>query len=256
MELARFIFIACLKVLALLFLSLLAAKAVGALRGASTPDRRHVLIQWGLYGLVLALVTLGAMTVGYDVAAEVYVRAGNRAREGRDLVRAYMNTRQAVELRPTNLSYWQALSATKFAMQQYASGAADASAIQALAGGKLSEPDGYQLGVSYYLLGEYTQVHPLTQSLIRDNRFYAAPYVLEGYALLAENRWGEATKVFQEVLRMYPTQQSAVEGLAHAQYLGGNRLASISVLDQTAKYKFSPEVRQRFEALKGLYGLE
>lgn len=256
MDLFRFIFIASMKALGLLFLGLLATKAVEGLRPHESHDRRRTPFQWGLAGVILALVALGAITIGYDVAAEFYARAGERGLAERDLARAYTHARQAVEFRPGNLRYWQVLSTVKFTQKHYASVIADGPALQALGGGNLSEPDAYRLSVVHYLVGEYDQVHPLTRRLIRDNRFYAAPHVLEGYTLLAESKHDEATKVFLEVLRMFPEHQSAVEGLAHAQYLGGNPGAAISVLNQTAKYKFPPEVRNRFEALKGLYGLE
>jgi len=256
LELTKFIFITGLKVLVLLFLSLLAVKAVGGLRRTDAWSRRVVPIQWGLYAVILTLAALGAMTIGYDVAAEVYVRAGNRELKAHNLGRAYINARRAVELRPASLRYWQVLSGIKFAQKQYVSVTDDAPALQSLADGDLSEADAYRLAVSHYLLGEYAQVHPLTQRLMRDNRFYAAPYVLEGYTFLAEGELNKSTHIFLEVLRMFPTQQSAVEGLAHAQYLGGNRSACLSVLDQTQKYQFPPEARRRFEALKEFYGLE
>jgi hypothetical protein len=44
-----------------------------------------------------------------------------------------------------------------------------------------------------------------------------------------------------------------VEGLARAYYLGGDRQQALAVLDETAKFPFPPPVRERFEALKGLY---
>jgi tetratricopeptide (TPR) repeat protein len=255
MEFARFIFVAGIKTLGLLFLGLLASKAVGALQNSQSPVRRSSAIQWCLYALILTLVGLGALTVGYDVAAETYLRASARDLARQDRVHALINAQRAVEVRPGNIRYWQTLSGIKFAQKQYASTVADTAALAALDDGKLDEADAYRLAVSHFLLGEYDKVHPLTQTLIRDNRAYAAPYVLEGYTLLAEKHYDQATKVFLEVLRMYPSQQSAVEGLAHAQYLSGNRAAALSVLDQTARYPFAPEARRRFEALKGLYAL-
>ena len=133
MELTKFIFITGLEVLALLFLSLVAAKAVGALLSAEARSRWAASIRWSLYGLILALAALGAMTIGYDVAAEVYMRAGERELAAHDLARAYINARRAVELRPDRLRYWQALSGIKFAQKQYASVTADAPALQSLA---------------------------------------------------------------------------------------------------------------------------
>ena len=256
MELAKFIFIACVKVLGLLFLALLASKAVGALRRPSPERRRNSLAAWGLYAVILALVALGALTIGYDIAAETYSRASGRNFMRRETAQACANAQRAVELRPGNLRYWQTLSTMKFAEKQYASLVADTPALQSLAGGTLEEADAYRLAVSFFLLGHYAKVHPLTQTLMRENRAYAAPYVLEGYTLIAEKQFAQAAKVFLEVLQMFPSQQAAVEGLAHAHYLGANRGAALSVLEQTAQFRFPPEVRQRFEALKGLYAHE
>jgi len=45
-----------------------------------------------------------------------------------------------------------------------------------------------------------------------------------------------------------------VENLARAYYLGGDRQRAMAVLDETAKFPFAPPVRERFEALKGIYG--
>lgn len=255
MELTKFIFLTGIKALGLLFLGLLASKAVGALQSSEARHQRTPAIHWGLYAVILAAVALGALTVGYDVAAETYMRASGRDLARRDGASALVNAQRAVELRPAALRYWQTLSSIKFAQKQYTSAVADAPALRVLAGGKLEEEDAYRLAVSYFLLGEYGKVHPLTQDLIRDKRAYAAPYVLEGYTLLAEKHYDQASKIFLEVLRMYPSQQTAVEGLAHVQYLSGNRASALSVLEQTARYPFAPEARRRFEALKGLYAL-
>ena len=86
MGFARFMFVAGIKTLGLLFLGLLASKAVGALQNSPSPIRRSSAIQWCLYALILTLVGLGALTVGYDVAAETYLRASARdlARQDRD----------------------------------------------------------------------------------------------------------------------------------------------------------------------------
>ena len=55
------------------------------------------------------------------------------------------------------------------------------------------------------------------------------------------------------MLQIFPDNQAAVETLARAYYLGGDRQRALAVLDETAKFPFPPPVRQRFEALKGLY---
>jgi hypothetical protein len=52
---------------------------------------------------------------------------------------------------------------------------------------------------------------------------------------------------------MFPSQQAAVEGLAHVHFLRGDTASALEVLDQTAKFPFSPEARKRFAALKALY---
>ncbi len=254
MELAKFIFVASVKVLGLLFLGLLASKAVGALQGASASRRRNSPLEWVLYAVILAVVVTGAVTIGFDVAAETYARASVRNLARRETAQACINAQRAVELRPGNLGYWQTLATMKFTERQYASLAADAPAMQSLAGGKLEEADAYRLAVSHFLLGDFAKVHPLTETLMRENRAYAAPYVLEGYTRIAEKQFAPAAQVFFEVLQMFPSQQTAVEGLAHALYLDGDRAGALSVLEQTAKFRFPPEVRRRFEALKGLYG--
>ncbi len=249
---ARFILIMGIKSLGLLFLAMLAAKSVGGLRGGG---KRTVPIEIALYATVLSLVIWGAATLGYDLAAETYIRASARQAGRKNLDLALANAQRAVELRSRKLGYWQTLSGIKFAQKQYGSVIADALALRELAGGKLEEPDAYRLAVCHYLLGEFDQVHPLTQALTHDNPAYAAPQVLEGYTLVAERQYDQASRVFMGILRMYPNQQSAVEGLAHAQFLMGNRASALSVLEQTSEYAFSPEARRRFEALKGIYGL-
>lgn len=256
MELARFIIIASVKVLGLLFLALLASKAVGALQGTGDSQRRKLPHEWGLYAVILVLVAVGALTIGYDVAAETYARASGRNFARREMAQALANAQRAVELRPGNLGYWQTLATMKFGEKQYASLIADTPTLQSLAGGKLNESDAYRLAVSQFLLGDFAMVHPVTQTLMRENRAYAAPYVLEGYTFMAERNFGQAAKVFFDVLQMFPSQQAAVEGLAHAHYLNGNRAAALSVLEQTARFRFPPEVRKRFESLKGLYAHE
>jgi tetratricopeptide (TPR) repeat protein len=247
MEFVRFLFIAGVKALGLLFLALLVIKAAAELK-------RPRALRAVFHAATWMLVILGALTLGYDVAAENFHRASARDVAAKDLDHALANVQRAIELRPGKLAYWQMLSGIKFAQKQYASALADEPVLRSLGGGKLEEADAYRLAVCHYLLGEYDRVHPLTQTLVRDNPAYAAPRVLEGYALLAERRFDESSRVFLEVLKTYPTQQSAVEGLAHAQYLSGNWSSALSVLDQTARYPFPPEARRRFEALKGLYG--
>ena len=255
MDLARFIFWEGLKTLGLLFLGLLAAKAVGALARPAPLARRGVapLLRASLYLLILMLVGTGALTIGYDLAAEAYMYACVRDLGRREVGMAYLNARQAVKLRPATLRYWQTLASAKFAQQQFASVIADLPVLLALSGGKLEEEEAYRVAAAYYFLGQYEQVFPLTRRMIRENRVFAAPYVLEGYTYIAQKKYAPAEKVFLEVLQMFPSQQAAVEGLAHAHYLSGQRAAALSVLDQTAQFRFPSEARQRFEALKDLY---
>jgi tetratricopeptide (TPR) repeat protein len=203
--------------------------------------------------IILALVVAGAQTIGYDLAAEAYMHASAGDLAERQREKAYLNALRAVALRPGTLRYWQSLSNAKFAQQQYASVIADLPVLVALGGGTLEEGDAHRIAASYYFLGQYDKVHPLTQAMIRENRVYAAAYVLEGYTNLAEKEYDRAAKTFLEVLQLFPSHQAAVEGLAHAQYLRGNRAVALSVLDQTAQFRFPPGARQRFEALKELY---
>jgi tetratricopeptide (TPR) repeat protein len=253
--LARFIFWTGIKALGLLFLGLLAAKAVGALPASvySSTRRIHLAVRGVLYVVILALVGAGAQTIGYDLAAEVYMHASASDLIEREKDRAYLNARRAVGLRPGTLRYWQGLSNAKFSRQQYASVIADLPVLVALGGGRLEEADAHRLAASYYFLGQYDKVHPLAQAMIRENPVYAAAYVLEGYTYLAEKKYDESVKIFLEVLQLFPSHQAAVEGLAHAHYLSGNRAAAISVLEQTAQFRFPAGSRQRFEALKELY---
>ena len=119
--------------------------------------------------------------------------------------------------------------------------------------GGLDEEDEYQFALCSFFLGQYDKVVATTLRLIRQNPAYAAPYVLQGLAYTAEKKYAEAQQSFLGVLQIFPNHQAAVEGLARAYYLGGNRQQALTVLDQTAKFSFPPPVRQRFEALKGLY---
>jgi hypothetical protein len=55
-------------------------------------------------------------------------------------------------------------------------------------------------------------------------------------------------------LKILSTDQAAVAGLAHAYFLEGNRTQALKILEGTSKLPFSSEAKDRFEALKGLYG--
>ena len=255
MGFAKFILWTGLKTLGLIFLGLLAAKAISALRAPCTPGRRDRLftVRAALYLAVVLLVMLGANYLGRDVAAENYARASSGDLDRHQYAKAYETARRAVELRPDVLPYWEALASAKFALQQYSSAVADLPVFLALGKGQLAEDDGVRLATAYYLLAQYDKVPPLTQAMIAVNRSHAAPYILEGYTYIAQKRYDDAEKLFLAVLQMFPTQRAAVEGLAHTHFLRGNRAAALAVLDQTSRFPFPPESRQRFEALKALY---
>jgi tetratricopeptide (TPR) repeat protein len=255
MELIRFIFWTAMEILGLVFCGLLAAKAVSGLRNAGAAAARDGLrwVRGVLYLVILTLVILGARTVARAIAAENYAQASQRNLSRSQLAKAYENARSAVELRPGEIRYWHALTNAKFALKQYASLVADRPALLAVGRGHLQEEDAYSCATSYYFLGQYDQVIPLTQQMIRENPVYAAAYVLQGYAFLAEKKYAEAEETYLKVLQMFPTLPAAVEGLAHAHFLEGDRAAALSVLAQTSRFPFPPEARQRFEALKALY---
>ena len=247
MEVIRFVFWEAVKVLGLVFLGLVSTKAVAALRV------RKGWIKPALYALILALAGLGAWYAGNDVAAEVYMWSCNSNLGRGDLVKAYSNALQAVSLRPNNLSYWRALMQTKMRLQQLQSVLDDEPAVRALSKGELDEVDEYQFALCSFFLGQYDKVVAATLRLIRQNPSYAAPYVLQGLAYTAEKKYPEAQQSFLAVLQIFPNNQAAVEGLARAYYLGGDRQRALAVLDETVKFPFPPPVRERFEALKGLY---
>jgi tetratricopeptide (TPR) repeat protein len=243
----RFVFWEAVKVLALVVLGLVSSKGVAGL------SLRKVWIKPALYGLILALAVMGAWEIGNDVAAEVYLWSANSNLSHGDVTKAYANAQQAVKVRPNNLSYWRALIATKIRMDQLQSVMDDEPAVLALSGGELDEVDEYQFALCAYFLGQYDKVVATTLRLIRQNPSYAAPYVLQGLAYTAERKYPEAQQSYLAVLQIFPANQAAVEGLARSYYLGGERQQALAVLNATAQYPFAPPVRQRFEALKGLY---
>lgn len=252
MEIARFIFWTALKALSLAFLGLVAVKAAGEAARASA-RRNLAWLRGAVAAVVLALVAAGSWFLGYDVAAEIYHRAGQSSLARGEVRRAYENTRRAVELRPANLAYWQALVTAKFAGHQLESLVADRAALEALNGGRLAPDDAYRIAAAYYFLAEYDRVYPLTRELIRESPAYAAPYVLQGYALTAQRNFSEAEKTFLQILQIIPTQQAAVEGLAHIHYLRDNLPGALHVLEETRKFPFPREAQHRFEDLKALY---
>lgn len=251
----RFIFWEVMKTVALVLLALLSAKAIGGLRAglASDRSRRLSLVRGFLYFVLLALVAAGALGIGNDVAAELYFTASQDNLNRSQVGQAYSNTLSAVRLRPSVLLYWQMLAATKLRQGQFKSLLEDQPALEALSRGRLEESDALRCALAHFFLGEYEQVIPLTQELIRNNRFYAAPYVLQGNTFLALKNYPDAERSFLDVLQVFPTQEDAVEGLAHVHFLTGKTQLALAVLDETARYPFPPEARKRFALLKALY---
>jgi tetratricopeptide (TPR) repeat protein len=157
-------------------------------------------------------------------------------------------------LRPGIPRYWQALEAAKFDLGQWASVVDDWPAMERIAGGHLDEVDSYRFAFCLFFLGRYDEALHITKRLISENRFYMPPYILQGDVLIAQRKYGEAQQTFLAVLQILPTNQAAVEGLAHAEFLEGNRQQALKVLEDTSKFPFPIKARQRFDALKGLYG--
>jgi tetratricopeptide (TPR) repeat protein len=246
-EIIRFVFWEAAKVLALVFLALVSTKAIGAL------NVRKTRMKFPLNALVIIFAGLGAWYAGNDVAAQVYEWSSGSALGRGDLVKAYSVAVQAVRLRPNNLSYWHTLIITKMHMRQLQSVLDDEPAVRALSKGNLDEEDEYQFALCLYFLGQNDKVVATTLRLIRQNPSYAAPYVLQGLAYTAEKKYPEAQQSFLAVLQMFPNNQAAVESLARAYYLDGDRQRALSVLAATAKFPFPAPSQQRFEALKGLY---
>jgi tetratricopeptide (TPR) repeat protein len=248
MESIRFAFWEAAKVLGLVFLCMLAAKSARALASSKAWARPIVVV------LILISATLGAWFVGNDVAAEVYMWSSESSLARGDVINAYANAVAAVRLRPNNLSYWHTLMRTKMSMHQLDSVLDDEPAMQALSGGTLDEEDEYQFSLCDYFLGRYDKVVATTMRLVRQNPSYAAPYVLQGLAYTAEKKYPEAQQSFLAVLQIFPTNQVAVENLARAYYLGGDRQHGLQVLGQTSGFQFDAAARKRFDDLKGLYG--
>lgn len=256
MEPISFVLKETLKVLGIALASVLAAKAVEGLGPApsSGPARRLARARTWLYLAIVGLAVLGARNVGYDVAAEVYYWAGLRDAQGFRYLKAYHNAHQAVALRPAVPRYWEALEACKMDLHQFASLAEDLPAMRRVTGGDLDESDSYRFAVSLFLLGRYDEAGDLTERIISRNRFFVPPHILQGEILTAQRKYGEARRAFLAALQILPTDQAAVEGLAHACYLEGNRAQALSVLDEASRLSFPSEARARFRALKDLYG--
>jgi len=246
-EFIRFIFWEAVKIIGLIFLGLLSAQAAA---GLAAPK---VWIKPALFALILALAGVGAWEAGNDIAAEGYISSCRSSLNRGDLAKGYSNALRAVSLRPNNLSYWHTLIEVKIRLNQPQSVLDDEPAVRTLSHGDLDEVDEYQFALCRYSLGQYDNVVATTQRLIHQNPSYGAPYVLQGLAYTAGKKYPEAQQSFLDVVRIFPNNQAAVEGLARAFYLGGNQQKALAVLDETVKFPFPPPARQRFEALKGLY---
>ncbi|HEV2493078.1 MAG TPA: tetratricopeptide repeat protein [Terriglobia bacterium] len=262
METLKFIFWEAMKTLSLVLVALLAVKSISGLKPAGLESHRGAgaWVRGVLYAITLALGVLGARGIGKDLAARFYYwgcqddlaryeTSGSPA----GLTTAYAKGRRAVELRPGNLRYWRALSRSKFAEQQFASMLDDHAVFEALSDGRLEEEDALRFAFAHLFLAQYDQVIPLTQQLIRENRYYAEPYVVEGTAFLDQKKYHEAERTFLEVLQIFPTQEDAVRGLARVYFVSGDRTRALKVLDETSKFPFPPGPRQRFQDLKELY---
>lgn len=248
MEIIRFVFWEAAKVLCLVFLCVVTTKAVAALKVPKA------WMKSALYALILGLAGLGAWYPGNDVAAEVYMWSSDSNLAHGDAEKAYSNALQAVSMRPNNLSYWRVLTRAKMRLNQLQSVLDDEPSVRALSKGDLDEVDEYQYALCAFFLGQYDKVIATTLRLIRENPSYAAPYVLQGLAYTAQRRYPEAQQSLLAVLQLFPDNQAAVESLARAYYLGGDRQHALAILDDTAKFPFPEPVRQRFLALKGFYG--
>jgi hypothetical protein len=256
MDEIRFIFSETFQTLCLVFLGLLAVKAVGGLRELSpapAAKMRLAAIRGALYAAIVLLVVLGARGVGTGTSAGIHALASEDDLRHSYVESAYSNALRAVQLRPGIIIYWNDLSASKFREGQFESALKDKPVLSALAGGKLDDDTALRFAYCHYFLGQYDQVFPLTGQVIQDSRSNPAPYVLEGMTYMAEKEFARAEQRFLDVLQFSPVQQAAVEGLAHAHFLMGDSVGALGVINQTQKFPFPPEARRRFNALKAFY---
>jgi hypothetical protein len=272
METVRFLFWEAMKVIGLAFAGLVAAKAIATLRRGQAPNSsedagganrvdspakvgltKAGLTKTGLYVVLLALVALGAYSVGVDVAAEIYYWAAQDNLAKSDAAKAYINAVRSIELRPSALRHWRVLERAKFTSHQFASMIEDAPALQKVSGGELEEEDALRLAYAYFFTTQYDRVFPITERLLRQNRYYAAPSVLEGYTYIGKRQYHDAKRTFLFVLQVFPNQEDAVKGLAEAYFLGGERAQAVSVLRQTSRFNFTPDARRRLSELQQMY---
>jgi len=258
MDNVSFIFWEVIKSVGLAFLGLVAVKAmahVGRLQKGPEQgkERQRVVLRVGLYAVVLILVALGARVLGQDWAAAIYYWSGEGNLACSQVAKACENAQRAVNLRPKEIRYWRLLERARIGKGDYLPVLRDEGVIRSLNGGGLLEEDAIRLAVCYYGLGQYDQVIALTERMIQQNRFYLAPYVLQGSAYIAEKKYVEAEKRFLDALQILPTQVDAVNGLAEAYFLAGEKGRALAVLQETEKFPFAPDVRKHFQDLKAQY---
>lgn len=270
MDAVRFFFWEALKAVALAFIALACVKAIA---GLSAPISREaesgaapgsvgtvqgqaylpLPAKFILYALVLLLVAAGARAIGNDVAAEIYFVASHDNLQHLQPVKAYENALAAVRFRSGQLRYWQMLSTSKLALRQYWSLLKDQQTLERLEGGHPDEQDAMRFAFAHLFLGQYEQAIALSSKLTQQNRSYAPAYVLLGTAYGAERRYTDAERSLLNVLQIYPTNEAAVEALAHLYFIMGNPARAVAVLNQTSRFPFDPEARRRFEQLTALY---
>jgi len=258
MDTISFIFRELIKIAGLALVGLIAVKALARVGRPEKDteqgkDRKLIALRVVLYGVVLILVALGARVLGQNWAAAIYFWAGEDNLARSQVAKACDNAQRALNLRPKELRYWRLLERARIGKGDYTSVLRDEGDIRALNGGNLPEEDAIRLAACYYALGQYDQVITFTGQMIQQNRFYLAPYVLQGSAYTAEKKYGEAEKCFLDALQILPTQVDAVNGLAQAYFLAGERGRALAVLKETEKFPFDPEARKHFEDLKTQY---
>lgn len=257
MDEIKFAFVELLKGTGLAVGGILAAKAIAGLGRQDQANRRGWLwLKGALYAALLGAVAAGSSMVGHDVAAELYGLASQRNFAHQQFQQACLNAERAVGMRPRVLRYWRLLDRSKLALRQFESVLADEPAVRSLSSGELSEVDAMQFAFAHFFLGQYDQAIARSQQVMRESRFYAPPYVLEGMAYTAEKKYQEAEQSYLGLLRMSPTNADAVRGLAQAYFLSGDRARAMKVLKDTASLPFSDEARHSFAQMKQSYARE
>ncbi|HLI30843.1 MAG TPA: hypothetical protein VKV79_07080 [Terriglobia bacterium] len=253
MEVPHFIFWEGLKAVSLIFLALFAAKIIIVMQFPRQGRRGKALIKAALVLALAVTAGLGARTLGYDTAAELYYLAAFKDFQQEHIRLAYANSLRAIRLRPAELRYWQLLDRTKIEGRQFASALADEPALEILSGGRLGLGDEARFATCRYFLGHYHQVILMTQHMIQQSRFYPVAYILQGMSYIALKQYRAAETTLVSMLGLFPTDVNGVAALAHAYFLAGDTPSALAVLDVTRKYAFPPLARQRFDELKALY---